>query len=1048
MRRLTFLLFSLFLGVGLMYAQTKVSGTVISEEDGQPVVGAAVQAVGQATIGTVTDYDGKFHLEVPAGVKLLKFSYVGLQPIELPVKPVMHVKMKATAEALDEVVITAYGSAKKSSLTGSSEVVKADKIDKRVVATVSKALEGTMPGIQTTSGSGQPGAGASVVVRGFGSINSSNNPLYVVDGVPYDGSLNSINPSDIESITVLKDAASGALYGARGANGIVMITTKRGMEEKTQVALKASWGFGSRAIPRYDLMNQNEYIESAFQAYKNDQIFAKGIDPSLAGQAAINAMIGNTTGLFGVDQQYNPFNMPIQELIDPVTGKVNPNAKLRYNENWMDEVERHNPLRQEYQLSVTGGNQNTKYMTSFGYLNEEGLLATTSFERYTGRVSVDSKITDWLKIGTNTSYALNKTNSNEASGSQTSNVWYSAQKMAPIYPVYERDAAGNILYGADGDKLYDYGKNRPAGAQPNFNSVGLLYNDKYYSNSDNLSSRSYIELPFGEKFGFLEGLKLSSNIGFDLVNSRGTVYYNPLFGNAASSGGRLSKSSSRTFSYTWNQLLNYDREWNDHILNVLVGHEFYNYKYNYLSGQKTGFPFKGLHELGPGSTITDANSYENRYAIESWLSRVNYSYANKYYLSASFRTDGSSRFYKDSRWGQFWSVGASWRVSKENFMQDISWIDNLQLRASYGTQGNDNLGTYYAWQSFYSLNWPNAGMNGAMLSSLENKKLKWEKNDNLNVGVDLRIFNMASLTLEYYNRRTKDLLLYVPMATSLGFDGYNDNVGSMTNQGVDITLNLNLIKNRNFAWNLSLMGSVLHNKVNKLAQGRDEIISGNQIIKEGHPINSFYMPKGAGVDPATGAKLYWVWDTDKDGNKSEKYISADPNKATASREIAGSRIPKFQGSINTDFLVFKNFDLSLLATYSIGGKILDGLYNGFMQPMYQGENYHVNAGRAWQNPGDVTDIPRLQLGSDWRTTSDQLIDASYFAIKNITLGYTMPATLLSKIKMNTARVFVTLDNAVIWTHLKGMNPTNNFSGTTDYSYSPVRTVSFGFNVNF
>ena len=1047
MRRLTFLLFSLVLGIGLLHAQTKVSGTVISAEDGQPIVGAAVMAKG-TTVGTVTDYDGKFSLSVPEGVRILKFTYVGMNPLEEAVKPHMTVKMTSSSEALDEIVVTAYGTAKKSSLTGSSEVIKSDKLDKRVVATVSKALEGTMPGIQTTSGSGQPGAGASVVVRGFGSINSSSEPLYVVDGVPYDGSLNSINPADIESVTVLKDAASGALYGARGANGVVMITTKRGTEEKTQVALKATWGIGSRAIQNYDLMNQSEYIETAFQAYKNDQIFAKGVDPSLAGQAAINAMIGTTTGLFGENQQYNPYNMPIQELIDPITGKVNPNAKLRYNQSWMDEAERDNPLRQEYQLSVTGGNKNTKFLTSFGYLNEEGLLATTSFERYSGRVSVDTKVTDWLKVGTNTNYALNKTNSNEASGSQTSNVWYSAQKMAPIYPVYQLDDKDQIMYDSNGKKLYDYGKNRPAGAQPNFNSVGLLFNDKYYSNSDNLSSRSYLEVPFGENFGFLNGLKLSTNIGFDLVNARGTVYYNPLFGNAASSNGRLSKSSQRTFSYTWNQLVNYDREWNDHVLNVLVGHEFYNYKFNYLTAQKTGFPFEDLFELGPGSTITNADSYENRYAIESWLSRVNYSYANKYYLSASFRTDGSSRFYKDSRWGQFWSVGGSWRISKENFMQDVSWVDNLQLRVSYGTQGNDNLGTYYAWQSFYDLGWPNAGMNGAMLSSLENKNLKWEKNDNLNVGVDLRVFNRASLTLEYYNRKTKDLLLFVPMATSLGFDGFNDNVGSMTNSGLDITLNLNVIRKKDFVWNLSLMGSLLKNKVNKLAAGREEIISGSQIIKEGETINSFYLPEGAGVDPATGEKLYWVWDTDANGNKSEKYISNNKDKATSSRVICGNRIPKFQGSISTDFIFFKNFDLSILATYSVGGKIMDGLYNSFMQPMYQGDNYHVNAARAWSQPGDITDIPRIQLGSDWRTTSDQLIDASYFSIKNITLGYTLPQPLLSKIKMSSVRVFATVDNAVIWTHLKGMNPTNNFSGTTDYTYSPVRTVSFGLNVNF
>lgn len=1055
MRRLTFLLFSLILGIGLLHAQTKVSGTVLSAEDGQPIVGAAVMAKG-TTVGTVTDYDGKFSLNVPVGVKILKFTYVGMNPVEEAVKPNMVVKMTASSEALDEVVVTAYGTAKKSSLTGSSEVVKSDKLEKRVVASVTKALEGSMPGVQTTSGGGQPGSGAQIVVRGFGSINSSSSPLYVVDGVPFDGNINSINPNDIESITVLKDAASGALYGSRGANGVVMITTKRGSSDKTQVSLKASWGFASRAIPRYDLMNQSEYLESAFQAYKNDQIFNKGVSADNAGQAALNAMVGNTTGLFGVNQQYNPFDMPANELIDPVTGKVNANARLRYNENWMDEIEGKNPLRQEYQFSVNGGSANSKYMVSFGYLNEEGLLKTTSFERYSGRVSVDSKITDWMKVGTNTNYSFNNTNLNGATGSATSNVWYSAQLMAPIYPIYERNANNEIVY-KDGTPQFDYGKNRPAGAQPNFNSVALLYNDKYPRTSDNLSSRSYLEIPFDDaKFGFLKGLKLSTNFGFDLVDERRTTYYNPLFGNAASSAGRLSKYSVRSFSYTWNQLLNYNNQFGKHGVDFLFGHEFYRYRYNYLMAQKTGFPWPNIMELGPGSTISDANSYTNDYAIESWLSRLNYNYDDRYYLSGSFRTDGSSRFYKDDRWGKFWSVSGSWRASKEAFLHDVSWIDNLQFRLSYGVQGNDMLlndndpndPNYYAWQSLYDLAKPNAGYNGAVLYSVGNKHLKWEKNENLNVGVDFKVLNKYSLTVEYFNKKTSDLLLFVPLPMSSGFAGFNDNIGSMRNHGFDITLNANLIRNKNFVWNVTAMGSVIRNKVLKLADGKDEIVKSTTIIKEGYPINSFYLPEGAGVDPATGAKLYWVWDTDKDGNKGEKYVSPDKDKAAGCRVISGSRIPKFYGSLATDMVVFKNFDLSVLTTFSIGGKIYDGLYNGFMQPMYQGQNYHRNAARAWTQPGDITDVPRLQLGSNYSTTTNDLIDASYFALKNITLGYTLPANILQKAKMSNLRVFVTCDNVALFTHMKGMDPTQSFNGSTDYAYTPVRNISFGFNVNF
>lgn len=1051
-KKITWFVTFLLIGIGLSNAQiSQVTGNVASDEDGLPVVGASVLVKG-TTVGTVTDIDGNFTITgVPASAKVLVVSFIGLQSQEVPVKSVVNVVLKSDAKQLDEVMVVAYGTAKKESFTGSASVVKADKITSRPVANVTKALDGLVAGVQTTSGSGQPGSGVSVVVRGYGSINSAQSPLYVVDGVPYDGDVVSINPNDIESMTVLKDASAGALYGSRGANGVVMITTKKGKSGKVNVNLKANWGVASRSIPRYETMDEAGYLETVFQSYKNNQIYNNGLLPAEAGVAALAAMKAGSTAIFGQNEQYNPFNYSITELIDPATGKVRSDARLKYSEDWMNEAMVNNPLRQEYNASFSGGNEKTKYMFSLGYLNEKGLLKTTQFSRYNGRMNIDSDVTNWLKAGMNASYSRNENNTAVENSSGNSNVWYTAQLMAPIFPVYEKDADGKTVLDKNGNPVFDYGTNRPAGANADWNTIATLYDDKYSTTSDNLSARMYMELG-NLKEGPLQGLKFSVNYGFDLINRNNMTYYNPYNGNATSVKGRLTKSASRSFSYTLNQLLNYDRRFGKHHVAALVGHEFYKYTYSYLSGQKTGFPFGGLYELAAATTVVDTDSYSHNYSVESVLSRLSYDYADKYYFSASFRTDGSSRFYKDSRWGNFWSVGANWRISQEEFMKNVRWVNNLSVKASYGVQGNDRLldsngyDIYYAWQSFYSLSYPNNTMNGAALSSLENKGLKWEKNGNLNVGVEGRLFDRVSFSVEWYQRKTSDMLMSFPMATSLGFDGYNKNIGSMRNRGLDVSVATDIFQQPNFGWRLTLMGSTVKNEVLQLAD-KPEIINGSYIIREGETINSFYTATAAGVDPATGEQLYWVWDTDKDGVRGEKYISNDASKATNCKEIQGSRIPDLYGSFNNEFR-YKNFDLAVLCTYSIGGKVLDGVYRTLMYGNYVGQAKSKNLERAWKQPGDITDIPRIEIGKSYITTNNDLIDASYLAIKNISLGYTFPDKLIQKWGMNRLRLSATADNVVLFNCLKGMNPQHNFSGGTSFGYVPVRTVSFGIDVTF
>lgn len=1046
MKKLTYLLFCLILGIGMATAQTtKVTGTVISADDNEPIIGASIVVKG-TMVGTVTDFDGAFSLDVPSSAKTLVVSYVGMKTQEIEVKSNLRILMQTDNQSLDEVVVVAYGTAKKESFTGSAEIIKNEKIEKRTVANVSKALDGLVAGVQTTSGSGQPGSGSSVVIRGFGSIKASQNPLYVVDGIPYDGNINAINPNDIESMTVLKDASAGALYGSRGANGVVMITTKKGKDGALLVNLKANWGIASRAIPRYETMDERGYLETIFQSYKNDQIASNGLSPEAASVAALTAMGSGAKAIFGTNQMYNPFNFPIAELIDPVTGKVRSDATLRYHEDWMDEATANNPLRQEYVLNMSGSQNKTKYMFSLGYLNEDGLLKTTNFQRYTGRINVDTEYKNWLTAGLSTNFAHTKSNTSQTSTSASSNIFYSAQLMAPIFPVHQLDENGQIMYGADGAPMFDYGSTRPAGANANFNSIATLFDDKYGTNDDNVSGRTYISL--GDlKDGPLQGLKLTANFGFDYVNRNNFTYYNPYFGNAASVKGMLAKSNYRYFSYTFNQLLTYDRKFNNkHHIDFLAGHEYYDYEVSSLSATKSGFPFGGIYELAGATTITDASSLKDSYTIESYLFRANYDYMDKYYLSASFRTDGSSRFNKDYRWGKFWSVGANWRMNNEAFLSDVDWLNNLSVKASYGVQGNDNVGTLYAWQSFYDLGWPNASMSGALVSSLENTNLKWEQNGNLNVGVEAKVFDRFSASIEWYNRKTTDMLLDYPMASSLGFDSYLKNIGSMRNTGWDITLNGRLVNTNDFTWDLTLMGSTIKNKVLHLAD-KPEIISGNYIIKEGETINSFYTAKSAGVDPATGSQLYWVWDTDENGNPGEPYISSNINKATASKQIMGSRIPNLYGSFTNDFK-YKGFDLSIMCTYSIGGKVLDSVYNTFMYGNYVGQAKHKNLERAWKQPGDITDVPKIEIGKAYPITDADLINASYLAIKNITLGYSLPTRLTKGMFMKEIRFTATADNLVLFSHLKGMDPQYNFSGGTTFVYTPSRTISFGVDVKF
>jgi TonB-linked SusC/RagA family outer membrane protein len=1052
-KRLTMFLAALFLTMGTALAQTKVSGTVLSQEDGQPIIGAAVKVDGTST-GMLTDVNGRFSLAMPAGSKTITVSYLGFEPKTVTAKNGMRIFLKADAAALDEVVVVAYGTTKKSSFTGSAQNVNGEKLELRPISNAAKGLEGNTSGVQVSSGDGQPGSDPGIRIRGFGSINASAAPLYVVDGIPYDGALSSINPSDIESMTVLKDASAGALYGARGANGVVMITTKKGKEGRPQVTWRSTAGWSSRAIPRYELVGQKDFAQLTYEGLRNEAIFSNGMSWSDGEAYARSQMAANLGG-----ELYNPFkNYTWDQVIDPATGYVRADAQSAWNEDWLDAVKRDNAFRHEHQLNINGGTDKTKYMLSLGYLNEEGILQTTAFQRYTARVNVDSKVTDWFSANLNTNLAHSISNFSDYDGSSTSNVWYSAQFVSPLFPMYVKDLQGKNVLDENGNPMLDYGDNatkRP-GSYNDYNPLGGLLDDKAENKRDAAGLRTGFVLGTDNaNAGWLQGLKLAVNFGLDYNSRYRMRYMNMHHGNQATSGGLLQKYNYRTQSYTFNQLLTWNRSFSKHNIDVLLGHEFYAYKMEYLTAGKTNL-VEGIYELAPAANMYEADSYTDNYRINSFLSRINYNYDDKYYLSLSGRTDSSSRFFKDNWTGTFWSVGGNWRISKENFMKDVKWVDNLSLKVSYGEQGNDDIldedgySNYYLWQSLYNLGWNNGNNIGAVVSTLETKDLSWEKNKNFNVGLEGTLFdNFLHFSIEYYNKKTTDMLLNYPMALSTGFSGYNANVGDMRNSGLEVELTLSPIKRSDLRWDITLMGSTVSNKVLKLTAESPEIVKGVRIIKEGYELNTFYMAKSAGVDPATGAQLYWTYDKDDDGNMIEgtERITSDYADANNHKYFLGSRIPDLYGSISTN-LSYKGIDLSVMTTYSIGGKIYDSLYRGTMEVQYATDTWSTNALRRWQKPGDITDVPRIEIGGTYAANDRYLINASYFAIKNITLGYTLPKVWMSKIGLNNIRVFASVDNLALFNHLDGMDPQYSFSGGTDYVYTPNRTWTLGFEVKF
>lgn len=1016
-------------------ASRVVTGQVISAADGEPLVGATVVPFGEGN-GTATDVDGKFRLSVSNNLREIQVSYVGMITKQVEITPsFMTIALESSEQQLEEVMVVAYGTAKKSSYTGAASTISSSTIEKLQVSNVSKALEGAAPGVQVAMQSGQPGTSATVRIRGIGSINSSSAPLYVVDGMPYDGNISAINSADIESISILKDAASTALYGARAANGVIVITTKKGNAQKSRVTLEARVGVNSRAIPEYDIMTDaGQYMTTYWGMLKNQ--LGSGADAS----AAIFGNLG-----------YNPFDCDNDQIVN-ANGELTSARKL-WNDNWADEAIK-NGMRQEYNLTVQGGNDRSNHFLSLGYLNDEGIVKNSDFTRFSLRASGDYDVNRYLSINGNIAYSRGEQNSLAISDlGNYVNTFMFTQMIAPIYPVYAYNRQGERLYNEDGSVIYDFGDGT-YGTRAYASNQNVVASDKANRNreiNDNLSSR------FGLNLNIWDGIQFRANIGYDVTNTMRDRFQTPSFGDAQTSGGRAYKYRTRNETYTINELLTYNKVFNQkHSLDVLAGHETYKMKYNYLYNAKTNFYDPTVDEFSNAILMEVMNSYTDEYTIESWLGRVNYGYDEKYYLSGSLRSDGSSRFAKDHRWGTFWSVGASWRFSKEEFMKGITWLDNASLRASYGSVGNDDVyypGTtnsnYYPAKTQFSVD--NSDGSFAVSRYYQgNKDLTWETSYNFNVGLSaLLLDNLFNVDVEWFHKRTKDMLYNVPQPPSSGISYISENALTMINRGVEFTLTVNIPMPRDFRWSWTFTGTHYTNKVTDIPEDkREDGITHDSYynIREGRSVWDFYYYKYAGVDE-DGHSTWYVDVTDENGKVTGRETTTDYSNAT--KYYIGTAIPDFQGGITTDF-AWKGIDFSIAMNYQLGGKIYDAMYAQLMHAGSDaGTNWHKDILRAWTPENTNTDVPILDGDQNANTFSDRfLIGADFFNIRNITLGYTFPNEWMRKASIEKARVYLAADNVALWSKRKGMDPRQYIYGQSQANYSAIRTVSFGLSLTF
>ena len=1013
-------------------AQVRVTGTVVSAEDGQPVVGASVIVPG-TKVGAVTDMDGKFTLQVPDGHKNIRVSSIGMEAQTLQVKDNVKVVLQGNASALNEVVVTGYGVTKKAAFTGAATTLNADEIGNKNDINPIKSLEGTIPGLQMNIGSGQPGAPATIYIRGRNSLNSGTQPLYVIDGVPFNNDvigirksegqetspLSTLNADDIASMTVLKDATATSIYGARAANGVIVITTKRGTAGKPKFNFYAKVGF--ETLPsytnRYKLTNAAQNLELATEALLNDYK-----------DNGKNSVFASYNEAYGWGLNYDADGA--KKFYDNFTGGWISSGN---DTNWMDEITRTGAL-QSYGFDVSGGGANGTapvYFASFNYDNNKSLMEGKDLKRYSFRFNMDQTPSRWIKYGFNTNLSLTETNMG-AGGGYMSDPLTQVYMMSPF--TSPKDANGNWNF----DTTTGY--NPVAMRNPDNGDVSLA---KQYR----VLLSPYVQINFTPDLFFL------SRGGMDAYIIDEFGYWSFMNQQGADMNGMGENAVTTRMLLTITNTLNYIHTFNNvHHLNLLIGQEGQksHIKEAYLAG--SNYPVQDKNDVTLAAVPGSAQTTNIELRLLSYFANAQYDFDNKYYLSGSFRYDGSSRFGSTHRWAPFWSLGAKYRISSEKFMDPVkNWLTNLSFRVSYGTTGNQEVGdqtnngkAWYTAQDLFTWGRNYNGVPGALHMQFGNPDLKWEQTDKFNVGFDFSLFNRVNVSFDYYNHQTKNMVFAVPISFTTGLNSYYKNLGQLENKGVELSVNALLVKTKDFSWDATFTGSYNQNKVKKLST--DLPIEGTtQITEVGKPIYQFYMKEYAGVDPQTGEALWYL-------NESGDETTNNYNKAA--KRYLGSPNPKFAGSFSTS-LKWKGIDLGVQLNYSLGAKIYGNTLRyaeRTSQTWYQNFSMYVYENR-WQKPGDVTDVPKVTSATNYadRPSSRFLMSGDYLKIRSLNVGYTLPKALLKGTFLNNVRFYMNAENLYTFVakDYRGFDPANVTSdGAQWFNYPLGRSFMFGVNVGF
>lgn len=943
---------------------------------------------------------------------------------------------------IDEVVIVAFGKQKKEAIVGAVTTVGEEIIANQQAPNVLGALQGSAVGVNVITSGGQPGNTPNILVRGIGSINSGTQPLIVLDGSPFNGNINNISQDQVESMTVLKDAGSTALYGSRAANGVIIITTKKGRANSApQINITSLVGVSMPAVELHETLGAADFMQYSWQAIRNSNIAAGVANP---GQAASNSLISSLG--------YNPYG--VSTPID-ANGNLASGAQLLWDTDWEKALINNAAFKQETRFNISGGDQKTTYFLGADYLDVDGSVRTSNFERAGVRLNLESKVKDWMKVGLNSSFTATTSTLPIQSGSSFGSSIQWINTMANIYPLYRRDPNGNLIKDGFGNNIYDYGANGASALNSqrplleNENAVGALFNNSDVANRNTSIANGFIEIDI------TKDLTLRSQLSYEQYIYDQKAYTSNSVGAAVSVGGRVSQQRSITKTINFINSLSYDKKFGNHSLGLQGIFEAYDYKFDYLLAQGTGF-LPGTNVLSVSTKPETVAGFVNQERLARALGRVTYNYLNKYFVEGSFSHDQSSRFGSQDRGGNFFGTGASWVVSKEAFLADSNIISNLKFRASYGELGNNDVITggasnYFPYITGFEGGFPNLGQAGVVLGSPSDNRLQWEKSKTLTIGTDFGFFNnRITGSLDYFTRKSDDLIFSRPTPTSVGFGTYLDNIGEVENYGWEFNVNTENIKKENFLWTSNFNVSTFKNRVNDLAVPASNV--GNKRLVVGRSVYDFFLVEWAGVDPATGAGTWFINDVDAAGNVIGRKTTTDYSLANNNdnKIFANSSIPDFAGGFS-NYLKLGPVDMNVLFNYSFGSYVFDSTYQGLMAGFSRpGNQQHVDIKNAWQNPGDITDVPiNLQTQNNNNATSTRfLFKNDYVRLKSLTLGYNVNKDLLQALGVNQLRIFLQGDNVFTWQSHKGIDPEQSITGNTDSRSYQTRTLSLGVTAGF